>query len=709
MGSRDGASPSILLVEDERIVALATQRALESAGYIVHTARTGNEAIDAITSEIALDLVLMDIDLGPEMDGVAAAAAMLEQRTIPIVFVTSHTEHTTVERVASITRYGYVDKQSGHPVLLEAIARALQLSKAERELREHRQWLATITEQADDGIAVYESGSITYATDRYAQLLGYENSNELAVTTSDIIERMHPGDRERVVALYRKAREHKSESIRYRYRARRRDGSYVSVEDVARIIHDPDGGELRVIVTSRRISDIEELSYRSLFDAAPNPISIYDREARLVDLNRSALNALGMTREQIYMKPLEEIVPGMQEETKRRIARCIDEGDRSQYVDQITLANGSVRWFSSTFERVELRGHAEPVAQVISFDITKKKTDQFARAEHEKLTNVMMRAAPLMVYIYDVVERRNVWVNDSYQRFLEEIDPDSGVPLSRGAILELLHPDDRHVITDRDARRLNGDAPPEESLEFRVGRGNDWRWMVNRSAPFEYAEDGSIRKIIGFLFDITEQKQAQEELKEALQKNELLMQEMNHRVKNNLLMVRSLIHLTEAEKAVDLSDLAHQVTSISLVHELLHASNTTESINVRSYIDRVLESIFSPIGSSQVEVENRIADAAFPPKTVGVIGLIINESATNALKHAFRDPGTHRFSVELKHEAGAWRLTIENTGRPFPDDVSLEEPHSLGLRLITMLISQLNGTVALERTPHTRFIIRFAE
>jgi len=600
MGERNDEKHYLLLVEDERIVALSTRHALEAAGYAVTTAADGEAALALLTTEPRVDLVLMDIDLGPGMDGVATASALLERRALPIVFLTSHTEQAMVERVAPITRYGYVDKRSGTFVLLEAVARALQLFETEQQLR--------------------------------------------------------------------------------------------------------------AIVSSRVASEIEELSYRSLFDAAPNPITIYDREARFVDLNKSALDWLGMSREQVFMRPLADIVPQMHEQTKQRVARCVDDGDRGHYVDRLEMRDGTVCWLSSTFERVQLPGRSEAVAQVISFDITEKKAEEAARAEQERLTDALMSAAPLMIYIYDVTEEQNVWVNDKYRRFLEEVDPDFGTNLSRNAILGLIHPDDRHVITDRDERRRQGRARPDEALEFRLGHGEHWRWMINRSAPFEYGEDGSVQKIIGFLFDITDQKQIQRQLEDLVEKNELLMQEMNHRVKNNLLMVRSLIHLTEAESGIDLSDLAHQVTSISLVHELLHESETTEKINIRSYLGRILESIFPPHGSHHVVVENNIASADFSPKAAGVVGLIVNEAATNAAKHAFTRSETHRFAVTLERPApDEWQLTIENTGRPFPEDVSLENPTSLGLRLITMLASQLGGTVTLERAPLTRFLVRFPE
>src|SRR5512133_3453395 len=127
---------TILLVEDQPIIALAESKGLQRLGYEAQTAMHGEAAIEIIQdTKRDIDLILMDIDLGPGMDGTEAARHILALRNLPIVFLTSHSERTTVDRVRGITRYGYVIKNSGDFVLQSSIEMAFDLFRAHEDLR----------------------------------------------------------------------------------------------------------------------------------------------------------------------------------------------------------------------------------------------------------------------------------------------------------------------------------------------------------------------------------------------------------------------------------------------------------------------------------------------------------------------------------------------------------------------------------------------
>ena len=137
--SQPDTARTVLLVEDEAVVALAQAAVLKRNGYSVITAFSGAEAVAAALRDAELDLVLMDIDLGDGMDGTEAARRILAARSIPVVFLTSHTEQEYVERAAAVSNYGYVVKHTGEFVLIQSIEMALRLfeAKASVETREH--------------------------------------------------------------------------------------------------------------------------------------------------------------------------------------------------------------------------------------------------------------------------------------------------------------------------------------------------------------------------------------------------------------------------------------------------------------------------------------------------------------------------------------------------------------------------------------------
>jgi CheY-like chemotaxis protein len=116
------------LVEDHPVVAALETRQLTQLGYQVIHVSTGEEAIGKIVGDPeAVDLILMDIDLGPSMDGIEAAGIIAARYDIPIIFLSSHYERDVAERTERVPSYGYVLKSSGVFVLSASIVSALNL------------------------------------------------------------------------------------------------------------------------------------------------------------------------------------------------------------------------------------------------------------------------------------------------------------------------------------------------------------------------------------------------------------------------------------------------------------------------------------------------------------------------------------------------------------------------------------------------------
>ncbi|MEI6385936.1 MAG: response regulator, partial [Spirochaetota bacterium] len=126
---------TILLVEDEFLLAMNEKSQLEKYGYVVITAISGEKAIELLNGLGHFDLILMDINLGKGMDGTEAAEIILKDHDIPIVFLSSHMEPEIVEKTEKITNYGYVVKSSSITVLDASIKMAFKLSEAKRTLK----------------------------------------------------------------------------------------------------------------------------------------------------------------------------------------------------------------------------------------------------------------------------------------------------------------------------------------------------------------------------------------------------------------------------------------------------------------------------------------------------------------------------------------------------------------------------------------------
>ncbi len=137
-----GREHTILLVEDEAIIAMAEEMTLRRNGYDVLVVRTGEQAVEVASESNTIDLVLMDIDLGRGMSGTEAAQTILNRRSLPLVFLSSHTEPEIVDLTEGITSYGYIVKNSGETVLLASIRMAYRLYEAHRTVSEQNRQIA---------------------------------------------------------------------------------------------------------------------------------------------------------------------------------------------------------------------------------------------------------------------------------------------------------------------------------------------------------------------------------------------------------------------------------------------------------------------------------------------------------------------------------------------------------------------------------------
>ncbi len=148
---------TILLVDDEPVIALSQKAALERHGYRVLLAHDGETAVASVQGDPAPDLVLMDLHLGDGMDGYEAARLVLERRELPVVYLTAHEERASAGEAGPVPSYGYVLKGSGDAVLMQTIRLALGLHAERTALREQRELLDRERARTEEGERRYRS------------------------------------------------------------------------------------------------------------------------------------------------------------------------------------------------------------------------------------------------------------------------------------------------------------------------------------------------------------------------------------------------------------------------------------------------------------------------------------------------------------------------------------------------------------------------
>lgn len=226
---------------------------------------------------------------------------------------------------------------------------------------------------------------------------------------------------------------------------------------------------------------------------------------------------------------------------------------------------------------------------------------------------------------------------------------------------------------------------------------------------FPLERGGVFNGMICTITIITDRKKVEEDLLKRMEMKDLLMRESNHRLKNNLAIISSLISLKNSSlpEPVDLSDLRSQIEAIRIVHERLSHSDDITRIDFKRYIDDLLKPLFSTF-PAEIEIRNEIPELTLPTNVAIPLGLIVNELATNAIKHGFSSPEKHLFTIQsrMDHYGPFREFRIANSGNPLPEELNIEAPETLGFQLINVLIRQLNGSLDVQRSPSPVFTIR---
>ena len=170
----------ILIVEDEAMVSMDLRYNLEALGYSVPTAiSSGEEAVDAV-SRLHPDLVLMDISLSGEMDGIVAATQIRGQFDVPVIYLTAYADEATLERAKLTEPFGYLLKPLDPKALQSAVEVTIYKHQIESRLKESERWLSAVLRSTSDAmITTDRDGSVNLMNPAAEFLLGSTRSQTL--------------------------------------------------------------------------------------------------------------------------------------------------------------------------------------------------------------------------------------------------------------------------------------------------------------------------------------------------------------------------------------------------------------------------------------------------------------------------------------------------------------------------------------------------
>lgn len=641
------ASPreQILLVEDEALIALAEQRLLSKAGYGVEIARRGEEAVGRALAA-PLDLVLMDVDLGPGIDGGEAAKRIREGGGPPVVFLSSHAESAVIEKTRHSGGYGYIVKGSGDTVLLTSVRMALDLASAHARLAASEERWSSLARTAPD---------LIFALDRERRVTSINRGLE-GLAADELI-----------------------------------------------------GTDFSLIV------DEED---REAFVRAAG--RVFDEGATVRRTCRLLPRPLSPRRYELYLGPARDSGGAVASVTV--VARDV--------TAQFGLASGAelppeenereIREAMAVFDFEPIRGLCAAFAELtgICISVISREGEALVSSPDSQICRDFHRAGEDSLAVCKVSDKRAESLISSLgeKGYVEYVCPhglrEIALPLAIEGVHwgtlffgQFLYEDDavdEEALGER-ARRFGWDEAAYAEA-YRGARNFSRRRISESMALFEsFGKTVSRLAYTAFKARLLSRygpaAAADAAVSAALEAKDRLYAQLQHRIKNSLALVSSLLSLQagamEAQEAArGLEEAQARVRAIGILYERLYKTRSVESIDLGAYLEEVAQAALSSRPESRgISLEADCERVSLGTDRAVTVGLVVNELAANAATHAFPAGSAGIIRLGLELDGSDVLLQIKDDGRGLPEGFSLRSERGIGSMLVYSLMDQLGGTI----------------
>jgi PAS domain S-box-containing protein len=566
------------------------------------------------------------------------------------------------------------------------------------------QQLAAIVESSDDAIISKNLDGIITTWNRAAQrIFGYKAEEVVGQPVTILIPADRLDEEPGILARIRRGeRIDHYETVR-----RRKDGTLFDVSLTVSPIIDQSGrvvGASKIArdVTDRKRNDLAALQLAAIVESSDDAIISKSVDGVILTWNRGAERIFGYKAEDVVGKPVTVLIPPDRMDEEPGFLARIRAGERIDHYETIRRRkDGTLLDVSLTVSPI--RDHSGRIigASKIARDITERKKAEAKLQQSERQLNDLLAAIPAAIYTTDasgkityfneeavaLAGRRPTVGSDEWCVTWKLYRPD-GTPLP--------HDECPMAIALKEGRAIrNAEAVAERPDGTRVP-------FIPYPTPLRDAS-GKIVGAINMLVDISERKQAETQ-------QHILLKELNHRVKNNMQTLQSLLHMAtrqtenpEAHKA--LAEAASRVTAMAAAQRVFYGTANATRFDIGELLNAVCEATQQTL-SPNVKIVCEPASGELSNEAAMPLALILNELLTNAAKYGRNDRGHGTIRVGMKTEADSHLLYVEDDGPGY--DLQSVHHRSSGLRLIQGLARQLRGQFDVTRTPAARCTLRFS-
>jgi PAS domain S-box-containing protein len=454
-----------------------------------------------------------------------------------------------------------------------------------------------------------------------------------------------------------------------------------------------------------------EEHYRFLTENMKDVVWTLDTETmRFLYVSPSVQRLRGYSTEEIMAGPVDaaltpETAEALKTSIRQRAAEFIAEGRKPEafYTDEVEqpCRNGGTVW-TEVITRFDI---SKETGHVLSHGVTRDITDRRRlreeyRIKAEELENFFSLSLDLLCIgntTGHFLKLNAAWEKNMGYTLAE---------LEGIRFLDLVHPDDLQSTLDAVDSLKNQEDVVALVNRYRH-RDGSYRWI-------EWHSHSSGTLVYAVASDITEHRKTEEALRSLVTQKETLMKELQHRVKNNLGIISSLLslesgRLSEESSREILDNAINRIQAITSLYERLYRSPDLASIDIALYIEDLTDSIFKTINidGDRIRLTTRIEQISLDMRHTVPLGLILNELIMNALKYAYPGDTGGTIHVELESSGTTITLKVSDEGVGLPELLDPDASSGLGFSLVSLLAGQLGGEVRVERGKGTHVAVSF--
>jgi PAS domain S-box-containing protein len=492
-------------------------------------------------------------------------------------------------------------------------------------------------------------------------------------------------------------------------------GNFMAYYDTPRRISDPEADVALTLARqlgfsiarlkaddARRAAEQDSLQLVSIVESSDDAIISKGLDGVIQTWNAAAEHLFGYTAEEAVGQPVTMLIPADRQDEEPGILARIRRGERVRHYETVRRRkDGSPVDISLTVSPVRDGSGRVVGASKIARDITERKQTQLKLQESEQRLQELLAAIPAAIYTtdaagkityfnqaaVDLAGRTPILGSDEWCVSWKLYNPD-GTPLP--------HDQCPMAIALKEGRSIrNAEAIAERPDGARIP-------FIPFPTPLRDAS-GKIVGAINMLVDISQRKQAETQL-------HLLLNELNHRTKNNMQMLQSLL-FSAAKKAKSgearqvLDDASGRVAAMAAAQRVLYGTTDASRFAAQEFLHAVCQTVQQTL-PPDVKIVCQTGSGVLSNDVAMPLALILNELLTNAVKHGVRDRTNAMVRVSLRQEDDEFQLIVEDDGDGF--DLDAVRQGSSGLQLVLGLARQLHGTFQVMRTPSSRAVLRFS-